>query len=152
MKNQFIAALLAAAAAAAGAAPGPAVEVTQAWARSTVPGQTASGVFAHFKAPSDMHLVGASTPAAGVAQIHEMKMVGDVMQMREMPGGLALPAGADVALGPGGQHIMLLELHQTLKVGAKLPLELRFVDAKGHASKLDIEVPVLALPPAAAAK
>jgi len=149
MKNKFIAALLAGAAVAGIAAPGPAVQVTQAWARSTVPGQTASGVFAHLKAPGDMRLVGVSTPAAGVAQIHERKMVGDVMQMREMAGGLALPAGADVALGPGGAHIMLLQLHQALKVGAKLPLELRFVDAKGHESKLDIEVPVLAVPPAA---
>ncbi|MBV8380656.1 MAG: copper chaperone PCu(A)C [Paucibacter sp.] len=123
------------------------VEVTQAWARATVPGQSATGVFAHFKAPVDARLVGVSTPAAGIAQVHEMKMVGDVMQMRELEGGLALPAGQEVALTPGGQHIMLMQLHQALPVGSKVPVELRFVDAKGHASVVKLEVPVQMAPP-----
>ena len=40
-------------------------------------------------------LVGVSSPAAGVAEVHEMKMEGDVMKMRAVPV-LDLPAGQTV--------------------------------------------------------
>ena len=60
-------------------------------------------------APEGAKLVGASSPAAGVTEVHEMKMEGDVMKMRAMPF-LDLPAGKTVELKPGGYHIMLLDL------------------------------------------
>jgi len=144
MKKLYAAALLAGLALGAQAQT---VQVTEAWARPAVPGQSATSVFAHFKSPTGARLVGVSTPAAGMAQVHEMKMVGDVMQMRELDGGLALPPGQDVALTPGGQHIMLMDLHQALPAGSKLPIELRFVDANGKASTVKLDVPVQMLPP-----
>ncbi len=46
---------------------------------------------------------------AGVAEVHEMKLEGDVMKMRALPG-LDLPAGKAVELKPGGYHLMLMDL------------------------------------------
>ena len=54
-------------------------------ARATVQGQKGTGAFMKITAPEGAKLVGASSPAAGVTEVHEMKMEGDVMKMRAMP-------------------------------------------------------------------
>ena len=63
------------------------VDVQNAWARATVKGQSATGAFMTLTAKDGAKLVGASSPAAGVAQVHEMKMEGGVMKMAEVKGG-----------------------------------------------------------------
>ncbi|MGJ7520248.1 copper chaperone PCu(A)C [Variovorax sp. LT1P1] len=124
-------------------APGvAAVDVRDAWVRPTVPGQSGTGAFMKLNAPSGARLVGVSTPASGVAEVHEMKMDGDTMRMREVKGGLALPARQTVELKPSGYHVMLMDLKQPLAKGATVPMTLRFEDAKGAASTLDVQVPV----------
>lgn len=87
-------------------------------------------------------LVSISTPVAGVAQVHEMKMEGDVMRMRALPDGLDLPAGKPVALTPGGYHVMLLDLKAALPKDSTIPMTLVFKDAKGVESKLEVKLPV----------
>ena len=89
-------------------------------------------------------LVGVSSPAAGVAEVHEMAMQGDVMKMRAIES-LALPAGQPVQLKPGGHHIMLLDLKAPLAEGATVPLTLLFKDAAGKPGKIELQVPVRAL-------
>ena len=76
------AAALAAAMGLSAAAACAQVSVEQPWARATVASQKSSGVFMNLKAPGDARLVGVSTPVAGVAEVHEMRMDGDVMRMR----------------------------------------------------------------------
>lgn len=125
-------------------APGvAAVDVRDAWIRASVPGQSGTGAFMKLSAPSGARLVGASTPVAGVAAVHEMKMEGDTMRMREVPG-LELPARQTVELKAGGYHIMMMDLKQPLTSGSTVPLTLRFEDAKGQKSTLELKVPVLA--------
>lgn len=122
------------------------VQVQGAWARASVPGQKATGAFMTLTAPAGATLVGVSSPAAGVAEVHEMKMEGDVMKMRALPS-LALPAGQAVELKPGGYHVMLLDLKAPLAKDSQVPLTLKLRDAKGAESQLDISVPVAATPP-----
>lgn len=123
------------------------VQVQGAWARATVQGQQASGAFMRLTAPTDMRLLSVSTPVAGVAEVHEMRMEGDVMKMQAVPGGLALPAGKTVELRPGGYHIMLMDLKLPLKKDSSIPLSLVFVDAKGVQSRTELKVPVSLAPP-----
>ena len=124
-------------------APGvAAVDVRDAWVRPTVPGQSGTGAFMKLNAPSGARLVGVSTSAAGIAEVHEMKMEGDTMRMREVKGGLTLPARQTVELKPSGYHVMLMDLKQPLPKGATVPMTLRFEDAKGVASTLAVQVPV----------
>ena len=70
-------------------------------------------------------IIGASSPVAGITEIHEMKMDGGVMKMRAISR-LDLPAGKPVKLAPGGYHVMLMDLKQPLKKGDLVPLTLKF--------------------------
>ena len=124
------------------------VEVKGAWVRATVPGQKASGAFMQLTAKDNAQLVSVSSPAAGVAGVHEMKMDGDVMTMRAVQGGLDLPAGRAVDLKPGGFHVMLLDLKTPLLKGTTVPLTLVFKDSKGAEFKTELKVPVRVAAPA----
>ena len=124
------------------------VQVEGAWARASVPGQKGTGAFMKLTAAQGARLVNASSPAAGVTEVHEMKLDGDVMRMRAVPV-LDLPAGKAVELKPGGFHIMLLDLKAPLAKDSTVPLTLTFKDAKGVESKLELTVPVAASAPSA---
>ncbi len=141
--------LVAAALALAGnahAQPRPAIDVQNAWVRASVPGQSGTGAFMKITAREGARLVGAASPVAGVVEVHEMRMDGDVMRMRAVPG-LDLPAGTAVELKPGGYHVMLLDLKSTLSKGSSVPLTLTFADAKGAQSQLALQLPVAAVAP-----
>ena len=117
-------------------------EVKDAWVRATVPGQKASGAFMTLTAKTRTTLVGIASPVAGVAEVHEMRMEGDIMQMRALKAGLELPAGKAVELKPGGYHVMLMDLKQPLQKNTTIPLTLIFQDAKGIKTKQEVKVPV----------
>jgi copper(I)-binding protein len=119
------------------------VKVDGAWARATVQGQKATGAFMKLTAPQATRLVAVSTPVAGVAEIHEMKMDGGVMKMRALPA-LDLPAQQAVELKPGSYHLMLMDLKAPLMKDGSLALTLTFKDAKGVESEQQITVPVSA--------
>jgi len=126
-----------------------AVDVRDAWVRPTVPGQTSSGLYARLSAPSGARLTGVSVPV-GDASVHEMKMDGNVMRMRELPDGLDLPPGQPVELAPGGLHVMLTGLKQPLAQGSTLPVTLHFVDREGRKGDLTLQAPVQQAPAPAA--
>jgi len=132
-------------------APGSApVDASGAWVRAAVPGQSGTGGFMKLAAGVPLKLVGVATPAAGVAEVHEMKMEGDTMKMRAVPA-LELPARQTVELKPGGYHLMLMDLKQPIAAGNVIPLTLTFEDATGAKSTLLVQAPVQAAPTGAAA-
>jgi copper(I)-binding protein len=112
-------ALLAAAAAAHGQ-----VEARAAWVRGTAPGQTTAGAYMELTSDRRASLLGAESPAAGSAEIHEMKMDGNVMRMRAVTR-LELPPGKTVEFKPGGHHMMLVDLKRPLKKGDLVPIRLK---------------------------
>ena len=129
----------------------PAVNVESAWARVTVPGQKGTGAFMTLTAAQGLRLVGVQSPVAGISEIHEMKMEGDVMRMRAI-NALELPAGQAVALRPGSYHLMLMDLKQPLIKDSQIPVTLRFQDAQGKTSQMQLSLPVLLAAPAGAAQ
>jgi copper(I)-binding protein len=126
-----------------------AVKVDGAWARATVQGQKGTGAFMSLTARDGAQLIGVSSPVAGVAEVHEMKMEGDVMKMRAVPS-LDLPAGKKVELKPGGYHVMMMDLKAPLAKDSTVPVTLLFKDAKGVESKLELKLPVATAAPGAA--
>jgi len=104
------------------------VKVEEAWIRGTVAQQKATGAFMRLTASQNARLVEASSPVAGVTEIHEMAMDKDVMKMRRVPG-VDLAAGTTTELKPGGFHVMLMDLKQPLQVGQTVPITLVFEDA-----------------------
>lgn len=123
------------------AAHAQAVVATDAWARATPPGAATAAAYLTLTSPLADTLTGVTTPAAGMAEVHEMAMEGNVMQMRELPSGLPLPANQAVTLKPGGFHIMLMNLRAPLKPGDTLPLHLTFA----HAPAQDVVATVAAI-------
>lgn len=123
------------------------VVVKDAWVRGSVPGQQATGAFMTLTAKNGLKLVSVSSPAAGIAEVHEMKMEGDIMRMRAVTGGLDLPAGKAVEFKPGGYHIMLMDLKAALPKDSHTALTLVFKDAKGQTSKVDLKVSVASKSP-----
>jgi hypothetical protein len=138
MKTRF--ALVAAAAVLAATPVFAQVAVGDPWVRATVPQQQASGAFMTLTAAQPARLVEARSPVAGVVEIHEMAMDGNVMKMRAIPG-LDLPAGKPVALKPGGYHVMLMALNRTLNAGDVVPITL-VVETGGRRETLEVSAPV----------
>ncbi len=115
------------------------------WVRATVQGQKATGAFMKITAKNQAKLVAGSSPAAGVVEIHEMKMDKDVMKMAALTSGLDLPAGKTVELKPGGYHVMLMDLKAPLAADSTVPVTLTFQDAKGNKTTQELKLPVKAM-------
>ena len=117
------------------------VTVTQAWIRGTVPGQTSTGAFMQLRAANDTTLVAVTSPAARTAELHASSHEAGMMRMRAVPA-VALPAGKVVALRPGGYHVMLLDLTETLRAGSTVPLTLTFRGSEGETSTQSVSAEV----------
>ena len=128
---------------ASGQAQSP-VEVSNAWARATVPAQTVGGVYMDIRSATSARLVGAATSAAARAEIHNMTMENGVMKMSPV-NGIELPAGQSVKLAPGGYHVMLLDLKQPLKAGDSVPVTLTIERADKSRTSLDVKAEVRAI-------
>ena len=113
------------------------ISVTDAWARATMPGQKVSGAYMQIRSDADARLIGASSPAVPRVEIHEMKMDGDVMRMREVPA-IDLPKGKPVSLQPGGYHIMLMSLPKPIAAGEIIPLTL-VVESGGKRQTIEVK-------------
>jgi len=124
--------------------------VKDAWVRGTVAQQKATGAFFQITTPAGGTLLSASSPAAGVVEIHEMTMDGSTMRMRALPRGLNLPAGKTVELKPGAHHVMLMDLKAPLAAGESVDLILVVEGKDGKKETITLKAPVKALGAAAA--
>lgn len=77
-------------------------------------------------------LTGATSEMAEVVEIHESKLVNDMMVMEEQEF-LEVPPGSSVELKPGGIHIMLLGIRKSLVAGEEFELLLHFEKAGDYA-------------------
>jgi copper(I)-binding protein len=119
------------------------IKIENAWARATPGGAKTAAVYMKVDNGADSadRLTGGSTTVASQVQVHEMKVENNVMKMREVEGGLAVPAKGSVTLKPGGYHVMLIGLDHPLKAGDNVPLELSFAKA----GTVSVNVPVKAI-------
>ena len=85
--------------------------------RATAPsaGATAGYLIIHNHTKADDRLIAVKADFARKSEIHEMKLVGDVMKMRPVEGGLLIPAGGMVLLKKGGNHLMFMGLNEQIK-------------------------------------
>jgi periplasmic copper chaperone A len=107
----------------------PSVTVTDPWCRPAAAGAGAMGCYVTLQAATDDRLVSVATPAAARGEIHTMSMDDGVMRMRQLPDGLALPAGESVALKPGAEHLMLMGPTGAFDEGGEVSLTLTFEHA-----------------------
>lgn len=119
------------------------LEIATPWTRATAPTAKAGGGFMTItnKGSTADRLIAARSAASAKVEIHEMKMDGSVMRMRELEKGLEIPPGATVALKPGGFHLMFMELRAPFAVNGKVPVTLVFEKA----GSIDVEMKVEAM-------
>jgi periplasmic copper chaperone A len=115
------------------AAPALAVEITDAWARATAPGQSAGAAYLTITSSKRMRLVAVKSALAGRVEIHSTQAGDGVVKMRRLES-LDIPAGQAVSLAPMATHLMLMDLKTPLAAGDQVPLELVFRDKKGKKS------------------
>lgn len=118
-----------------------ALEIGHPWTRATASTAPTAGGFLAIanKGATPDRLIAARTAVAEQAQIHQMKMEGDVMRMRELEHGLEIPPGGAVTLAPGGYHLMLIGLKAPLKIGTRVPVTLVFEKAGSIDVELDVQ-------------
>ena len=110
------------------------------YARPTPPGARTGGAYFTIRnlGRASDRLVRVASPSAQSAEVHSMKMDGNVMRMRAVPS-LDIPPGTSVTLGAGAYHVMLLGLTHPLAAGDKVPLTLTFEKAGEIDVTADVE-------------
>lgn len=118
-----------------------ALNISLPFSRATLPNAPVGGGFLTIEneGPEADRLISASSPAAATVQVHEMAMDGEVMKMRPLADGLALPPGETVVLSPGGLHLMFMGLKQAFVEGETVPVTLVFEKA----GTVELTLPVL---------
>ena len=117
------------------------VEVRDAWARPAEQGGNGAVYFViHSSAAEELTRV--SSDVAEAVEMHESKMNGDVMEMRQLQS-IPLGAGEEVLLEPGGLHVMLVNLERDLKAGDEIEITLHFKSYQD----IPLRVPVQDSPP-----
>ena len=87
-----------------------------------------TGVFATItnNTDTDVTLVGGSSDAAPMVEVHEVVMLDGEMKMQKKQGGIVIAAGQTVTLEPGGLHVMLMNLKDAILVGDEITVTLDF--------------------------
>jgi copper(I)-binding protein len=119
------------------------LEISQPWTRATAPAAKAGGGFVTItnKGTTPDRLIAARSAVSDKVEIHEMKIDGNVMRMRELDKGLEIPPGATVTLKPGGYHIMFMELKSPFTKDQRVPITLVFEKA----GSINVDLAVAAL-------
>ena len=117
---------------------GDPIVVRDAWIREPPPRSPAAGYLViENRGGEPVELVAVATEAAEQTEIHVMEYKNDRMTMRRVAG-LQVPAGGEVALKPGGTHLMLMELRQPLRDGDEVELVLRFGDGTERRTQMSV--------------
>ena len=110
--------------AACGSSSDGALAVNDSWTKATDGPMTGSFGTLVNSTDAEITVTGASSPVAGMVELHETTMVGGEMVMQPKPGGFVVPAGGSLALEPGGNHVMLMGLTGAIAPGQEVPITL----------------------------
>jgi copper(I)-binding protein len=119
------------------------LEIAHPWTRATPKGATVAGGYLKVtnKGTAPDRLIGGSAAVAGRFEIHEMRLVNNVMQMRPLPAGLEIKPGETVELKPGSYHLMFMQLKAPLEPGKSVKGTLVFE----RAGTIEVEYTVEAI-------
>lgn len=98
------------------------------WSRPTIGKAPNSAAYMKItnKGSAPDTLTGVKSEVAEHVQLHTVMKEGEVMRMRPVKGGIAVPPNASLELKPGGYHIMLMGLTKKLAPGDMFDLTLQF--------------------------
>ena len=117
------------------------IKFRNAWLRPTYAGQPTAMVYVDIESSEALTLVAANSPVAKGAQLVRVDPPGpdtEAKVVTELP----IAAKQVTRLALLGNHVRLLDVHQDLAAGARVPVELTFVDAKGKRMSVKTEAVV----------
>lgn len=115
------------------------VEAVDGYVRLLPPGSPNTAAFMVLKNDADkpVTLTAVASPEAGRAEMHTHLHENGVMKMRQVES-IAIPAKGEVALQPGGFHIMLFKVRD-LSQGTPFPLVLTLDDGQTISLSLPVK-------------
>lgn len=107
------------------------IELKDPYARASTPLARSGAAFMeiHNKGPEPDRLIGAQSESAMRVEIHTHIMEDGIARMRELEGGLELPAGEMTLLQRGGYHLMMMGLKHAFEHGKEVTVTLTFENA-----------------------
>lgn len=107
------------------------IQIKNAWVRETPPGSTITALYLDIENTENKEdtLMSASSGVCRVAELHTTSVDDKGVAKMEMLESISIPAGGTVKLDPGGMHIMLIDLEQSLKSGENVEVDLVFEKA-----------------------
>lgn len=116
--------------------------IEHAWSKATIGADRPAVFYVEITngGSTDDALIGIRTPAATMPMLHETVVTDGIASMPHAMS-IPVPAGATVALSPGGYHGMLMGLATALKEGDRFPVTLTFANA----GEVTVDVDVLSL-------
>lgn len=107
------------------------LSLTNARSRAMLAGQKVGGGYVTIEnaGKADDRLISVSSTRADRMEVHEMAMQDGVMKMRKLNDGLPLPAGQNIELKPGGNHLMFFGIEKPFTEGETIPVEFTFEKA-----------------------
>lgn len=114
-----------------------ALEIVHPWARATPKSAPVGGGYMTIvnTGSTPDRLLSVSADVSRTVELHEMSMEGGIMKMRAVDGGLVVPAGGKLELGPSGYHVMFVGLAAPLEAGKSFKGTLTFEKA----GKIDVD-------------
>lgn len=102
-----------------------ALAVSQPWVKAAASGMTGGFGVIKNTSDADITVTGASTPSARMVELHEtVPGSAGAMQMQAKQGGFVIPAGGELALAPGANHLMLMGLTAPITAGTEVTFTL----------------------------
>lgn len=118
----------------------PAIAVESAVAYAPLASGRPGSAYFTLRNPRDeaLTVVGVACPLFGRAELHETVVDDGVYRMRRVPE-LVVPARGEVALVPGGLHVMLMEPADGATAGARCPVTIEFADGTSVSFEVVLE-------------
>lgn len=123
----------------AAAPAGDHVTMSDAWVKAADRGMSAAFGELENTSDHDVTVVSVETAASAMNELHEtVENDAGEMVMQEVEGGFTIAAGETLALEPGANHFMLMDLAEPLKAGDVVSFTITFSDD----STYEFEAPV----------
>ena len=116
-----------------------ALRISSLYIRGTISDRPAAAYMTiHNMGPTSDRLSSGFSSSASIVEFHETNIDNGVVRMRRLPH-IMLPANSATILKPGGLHIMVMGLKETLVAGSMFPLTLNFKHAGRIVVKLKVK-------------
>jgi periplasmic copper chaperone A len=117
------------------------VTLEKPWMRFIIKARPAGGFFTlRNNTASAIQLVGASSAACGMVMLHQTKEVNGVEKMLPVKS-VSVPPHGVLKFAPGGYHMMCMSPGDAMKVGAKVPVTLKFAGGRSITAEFPVTGP-----------